>query len=96
MTDANAYVRVSFLVFILSLKVRTKHHIQSMARQQRPISASQSPVAGHLPVSNSVTSQCVPSPLSTPQGMLGHSTPVSYTSQHTRPSTLCLTQLGES
>ncbi|KAA0702035.1 Protein NPAT [Triplophysa tibetana] len=80
----------------MNQRLRTKHHIQSMARQQRPISASQSPNTGHLPVTCSVTSQCVPSPLSTPQGMLGHSTPVSYTSQYTRPSTLCLTQLAES
>ncbi|XP_057207920.1 protein NPAT isoform X2 [Triplophysa rosa] len=80
----------------MNQRLRTKHHIQSMARQQRPISASQSPITGFLPVTCSVTSQCVPSPLSTPQGMLGHSTPVSYTSQYTRPSTLCLTQLGES
>lgn len=80
----------------MNQRLRTKHHIQSMTRHQRPISASQSPITGHLSVTSNVTTQCVPSPLSTLQGMLGHSTPVSYTSQYTRPSTLCLTQLGES
>ncbi|XP_055052594.2 protein NPAT [Misgurnus anguillicaudatus] len=71
-------------------RLRTKNSIQYMARQQRPLAVFQSPITP------SVTGQCVPSSVSTPQGMLGHSTPVSYTSQLTRPSTLCLSQPGES
>uniref|UniRef100_A0A671M7I4 Protein NPAT-like n=1 Tax=Sinocyclocheilus anshuiensis TaxID=1608454 RepID=A0A671M7I4_9TELE len=78
----------------LNQRLRTMNSIQNMRRQQRPLLASQSPITGHPPVTPAL--QCVPSTLSTPQGMLGHSTPVSYTSQHTRPSTLCLSQPGES
>lgn len=71
-------------------RLRTKNSIQYIARQQRPLAVFQSPITP------TVTGQCVPSSVSTPQGMLGHSTPVSYTSQLTRPSTLCLSQPGES
>ncbi|XP_016414099.1 protein NPAT-like isoform X2 [Sinocyclocheilus rhinocerous] len=78
----------------LNQRLRTMNSIQNMRRQQRPLLASQSPITGHPPLTPAL--QCVPSTLSTPQGMLGHSTPVSYTSQHTRPSTLCLSQPGES
>ncbi|XP_051966765.1 protein NPAT-like [Xyrauchen texanus] len=75
-------------------RLRTLNSIQSIRLQQRPLSALQSPMSGNLPVTPA--GQCVPSTVSTPQGMLGHSTPVSYTTQHTRPSTLCFTQPGES
>ncbi|KAK2881022.1 hypothetical protein Q8A67_018290 [Cirrhinus molitorella] len=78
----------------LNQRLRTMNSIQNMRRQQRPLLASQSPIIVHQPVTPAA--QCVPSTVSTPQGMLGHSTPVSYTSQHTRPSTLCLSQPGES
>uniref|UniRef100_A0A8C1P892 Nuclear protein, ataxia-telangiectasia locus n=1 Tax=Cyprinus carpio TaxID=7962 RepID=A0A8C1P892_CYPCA len=78
----------------LNQRLRTMNSIQNMRRQQRPLLASQSPITGQPPLTPAL--QCVPSTLSTPQGMLGHSTPVSYTSQHTRPSTLCLSQPGES
>ncbi|TRY92539.1 hypothetical protein DNTS_024546 [Danionella cerebrum] len=45
---------------------------------------------------NQRSSQCVTlSTVSTPQSMLGHSTPVSFPSQPTRPPTLCLTQSGD-
>ncbi|XP_051535876.1 protein NPAT-like isoform X2 [Myxocyprinus asiaticus] len=75
-------------------RLRTMNSIQSIRLQQRPLSALQSPMSGNLPVTQA--GQCVPSTVSTPQGMLGHSTPVSYTAQHTRPSTFCFTQPGES
>ncbi|XP_073673710.1 protein NPAT [Garra rufa] len=78
----------------LNQRLRTMNSIQNMRRQQRPFLVSQSPIIVHQPVTPAA--QCVPSTVSTPQGMLGHSTPVSYTSQHTRPSTLCLSQPGES
>ncbi|XP_016311128.1 protein NPAT isoform X1 [Sinocyclocheilus anshuiensis] len=78
----------------LNQRLRTMNSIQNMRRQQRPLLASQSPIIGHPPVTPAV--QCVPSAVSTPQGMLGHSTPVSYTSQYTRPFTLYLSQPGES
>ncbi|XP_059389021.1 protein NPAT-like isoform X2 [Carassius carassius] len=78
----------------LNQRLRTMNGIQNMRRQQRPLLASQSPITGHPPLTPAL--QCVPSTFSTPQGMLGHSTPVSYTSQHTRPSTLCLSQPEES
>uniref|UniRef100_A0A8C1TQT0 Nuclear protein, ataxia-telangiectasia locus n=2 Tax=Cyprinus carpio TaxID=7962 RepID=A0A8C1TQT0_CYPCA len=78
----------------LNQRLRTMNSIQNMRRQQRPLLASQSPIIGLPPVTPAV--QCVPSTVSTPQGMLGHSTPVSFTSQHTRPTTLYLSQPGES
>ncbi|XP_052432408.1 protein NPAT [Carassius gibelio] len=78
----------------LNQRLRTMNSIQNMRRQQRPLSATQSPIIGLPPGTPAV--QCVPSTVSTPQGMLGHSTPVSYTSQPTRPSTLYLSQPGES
>ncbi|XP_051522117.1 protein NPAT-like isoform X2 [Myxocyprinus asiaticus] len=77
----------------INQRLRTISSIQSMRPQQRPLSALQSPLSGNLPVTPA--GQCV-SPVSTPQGMLGHSTPMSYTAHHTRPSTLCLSQSGES
>uniref|UniRef100_A0A672RI31 Protein NPAT n=1 Tax=Sinocyclocheilus grahami TaxID=75366 RepID=A0A672RI31_SINGR len=77
----------------LNKRLRTMNSIQNMRRQQRPLLASQSPVIGHPPVTPVV--QCVPRTVSTPQGMLGHSTPVSYTSQYTRPFTLYLSQPGD-
>ncbi|XP_059370306.1 protein NPAT-like isoform X2 [Carassius carassius] len=78
----------------LNQRLRTMNSIQNMRRQQRPLSATQSPIIGLPPGTPAV--QCVPSTVSTPQGMLVHSTPVSYTSQPTRPSTLYLSQPGES
>ncbi|KAK7171853.1 hypothetical protein R3I93_004220 [Phoxinus phoxinus] len=75
----------------LNQRLRTRNSIQ---RQQRPLLVSQSPISGQPPMTP--TSQYVPGTVSTPQGLLGHSTPMSYTSQHTRPSILCLSQPGES
>ncbi|XDV32266.1 hypothetical protein PO909_003129 [Leuciscus waleckii] len=78
----------------LNQRLRTRNSIQNMRRQQRPLLVSQSPISGHPPVTPA--GQYVPGTVSTPQGLLGHSTPMSYTSQHTRLSTLCLSQPGES
>lgn len=79
----------------LNQRMRTRNSIQNMRRQQRPLLVVESPISGHQPVTPS--GQCVvASTVSTPQSMLGHSTPVSYTSLPTRPSTLCLSQPGES
>ncbi|KAG1951744.1 protein NPAT [Pimephales promelas] len=78
----------------LNQRLRTRNSIQCNRRQQRPLLVSQSPISGHPPVTPA--GQYVPASVSTPQGLLGHSTPMSYTSQHTRPSTLCLSQPGES
>lgn len=78
----------------LNQRLRTRNSIQNMRRQQRPLLVSQSPISGHTPVTPA--GQCVPGTVSIPQGLLGHSTPMSYTSQHIRPSTLCLSQPGES
>ncbi|XP_077064467.1 protein NPAT [Siphateles boraxobius] len=78
----------------LNQRMRTRNSIQNVRRQQRPLLVSQSPISGHPPVTPA--GQYVLGTISTPQGLLGHSTPMSYTSQHTRPSTLCLSQPGES
>uniref|UniRef100_A0AAY5EXZ8 Protein NPAT C-terminal domain-containing protein n=1 Tax=Electrophorus electricus TaxID=8005 RepID=A0AAY5EXZ8_ELEEL len=72
---------------------RIKNGIQNM-RRQRALASSQSPGTAGLTVST--PGHCVGSPVAVPQGMLGHSTPVCYTSQQTRPSTISLSQPGES
>ncbi|KAK1785771.1 hypothetical protein P4O66_003151 [Electrophorus voltai] len=72
---------------------RTQNGIQNM-RRQRALASSQSPGTAGLTVST--PGHCVGSPVAVPQGMLGHSTPVCYTSQQTRPSTISLSQPGES
>ncbi|XP_072548082.1 protein NPAT isoform X2 [Salminus brasiliensis] len=74
-------------------RLRTQNSIQNM-RRQRALSAAQSSSTECLTISS--PGNCVASPIPAPQGMLGHSTPVCYTSQHTRPSTISLSQPGDS
>ncbi|XP_066520302.1 protein NPAT [Hoplias malabaricus] len=74
-------------------RLRTQNSIQNM-RRQRNMSASPSSSTGCLSVST--PGNCVSSPIPAPQAMLGHSTPVCYTSQQIRPSTLSLSQPGDS
>ncbi|KAG7321881.1 hypothetical protein KOW79_014739 [Hemibagrus wyckioides] len=73
-------------------RLRTQNSIQNM-RRQRALCSPQTPVTGCLSVST--PGNCVPRVISTPQGILGHSTPVCYTSQQTRPSTISLSQSEE-
>ncbi|TRY96310.1 hypothetical protein DNTS_030037, partial [Danionella cerebrum] len=74
--------------------VRTRNGNQNNKRQHGHLLVSQSPFLVNLPATPA--SQCVTlSTVSTPQSMLGHSTPVSFPSQPTRPPTLCLTQSGD-
>ncbi|XP_067306709.1 protein NPAT isoform X2 [Pseudorasbora parva] len=77
-------------------RMRTRNSIQNMRRQQRPLLVSQSPigVTGNPPVTPA--GQGVPGTVSIPQALLGHSTPMSCTPHHIRPSILCLSQPGES
>ncbi|XP_036417871.1 LOW QUALITY PROTEIN: protein NPAT [Colossoma macropomum] len=74
-------------------RLRTQNSIQNM-RRQRALSASLS--SSTVCLSVSTPGNCVSSPIPAPQGMLGHSTPVCYTSQQTRPSTVSLSQPGDS
>ncbi|KAL7831868.1 hypothetical protein AOLI_G00294160 [Acnodon oligacanthus] len=74
-------------------RLRTQNSIQNM-RRQRALSASLS--SSTVCLSVSTPGNCVSSPIPAPQGMLGHSTPVCYTSQQTRPSTISLSQPGDS
>lgn len=73
-------------------RLRTQNSIQNM-RRQRALSSLQSPATGCLSVST--PGNCVPRPVTAPQGILGHSTPVCYTSQQTRPSTITFSQPEE-
>lgn len=73
-------------------RLRTQNSIQNM-RHQRALSSPQSPATGCLSVST--PGNCVPRPVPAPQGILGHSTPVCYTSQQTRPSTITFSQPAE-
>uniref|UniRef100_A0A3B1JFR7 Nuclear protein, ataxia-telangiectasia locus n=1 Tax=Astyanax mexicanus TaxID=7994 RepID=A0A3B1JFR7_ASTMX len=74
-------------------RLRTQNSIQNR-RCQRNLSTSQTSSTEGLSVST--PRNCVASPIAAPQGMLGHSTPVCYTSQQTRPSTISLSQPGDS
>uniref|UniRef100_A0A4W4DND8 Protein NPAT C-terminal domain-containing protein n=1 Tax=Electrophorus electricus TaxID=8005 RepID=A0A4W4DND8_ELEEL len=85
-------IKIKACVLVV-LTVRTQNGIQNM-RRQRALASSQSPGTAGLTVST--PGHCVGSPVAVPQGMLGHSTPVCYTSQQTRPSTISLSQPGES
>ncbi|KAF5892625.1 protein NPAT-like isoform X2, partial [Clarias magur] len=67
-------------------RLRTQNSIQSMRRQR---ALSQTPAPAGLTFST--PGNCVARPVASPQGILGHSTPVCYTS-HTRPSTISLSQ----
>ncbi|XP_060743978.1 protein NPAT [Tachysurus vachellii] len=73
-------------------RLRTQNSIQNM-RRQRVLSLPQTPAP--MCISVSTPGNCVPRPIPTPQGILGHSTPVCYTSQQTRPSTISLPQSEE-
>ncbi|TSN39309.1 Protein NPAT [Bagarius yarrelli] len=72
-------------------RLRTLNSIQN--RRQRVLSLSQTPATGCLSVSS--PGNCVPRAIPNPQGILGHSTPVCYTSQLTRSSTISLPQSEE-
>lgn len=74
-------------------RLRTQNSIQNR-RCQRNLSTSQTSSTEGLSVST--PRNCVASPIAVPQGMLGHSTPVCYTSQQTRPSTVSLSQPEDS
>ncbi|XP_030634000.1 protein NPAT [Chanos chanos] len=77
-----------------SQRLRTRNGIANM-RRQRALTAAPAPSSGYMTVS--MPQQCGASPAATPQGgMLGHSTPVCYTSQQTRPSTVSFGQPGDS
>ncbi|KAJ8394700.1 hypothetical protein AAFF_G00043000 [Aldrovandia affinis] len=72
-------------------RLRTRNGIVNMRGQRMLSSSARSPNASLLsipPPSSNYDS----SPLATPQGMLGHSTPVCYSSLQTRPSPLCVSQ----
>ncbi|KAI5098923.1 protein NPAT [Silurus meridionalis] len=73
-------------------RLRTQNSIQNM-RRQRPLSSPQTPATGSITVST--PGNCVPRPVPVSQGILVHSTPVCYTSQHMRPSTISLPQSEE-
>ncbi|KAK3531705.1 hypothetical protein QTP70_025941 [Hemibagrus guttatus] len=73
-------------------RLRTQNSIQNM-RRQRALCSPQTPATGCLSVSS--PGNCVPRAIPTLQGILGHSTPVCYTSQQTRPSTISLAQSEE-
>lgn len=72
-------------------RLRTLNSIQN--RRQRVLSSHETSATGCLSVSS--PGNCVPRPIPTPQGILGHSTPVCYTSQQTRLSTISLSQSEE-
>ncbi|XP_076833468.1 protein NPAT [Brachyhypopomus gauderio] len=72
-------------------RLRTQNSIQSL-RRQRALTSSQPP--GGLTVST--PGHCIASPVAVAQSILGHSTPVCHTSQQARPSTISLSQSGES
>ncbi|MCJ8740081.1 hypothetical protein PDJAM_G00054880 [Pangasius djambal] len=73
-------------------RLRTQNSILNM-RRQRALSSTQTPPTVCLSVST--PGNCVPRPIPAPQGILGHSTPVCYTSQQTRPSTISLSHSEE-
>ncbi|XP_027003678.2 protein NPAT [Tachysurus fulvidraco] len=73
-------------------RLRTHNSIQNM-RRQRVLSSPQTPAP--MCISVSTPGNCVPRPIPTPQCILGHSTPVCYTSQQTRPSNISLSQSEE-
>ncbi|XP_036381575.1 protein NPAT-like [Megalops cyprinoides] len=71
-------------------RLRTRNGIVNM-RGQRALSSARPPSTALLSIPPP-SGQYDASPLATPQGMLGHSTPVCYSSLQTRPSPLCVSQ----
>uniref|UniRef100_A0A4W5MXA8 Nuclear protein, ataxia-telangiectasia locus n=1 Tax=Hucho hucho TaxID=62062 RepID=A0A4W5MXA8_9TELE len=69
-------------------RLRTRNGIVNMRGRQRAMSSTQSPGSGFL----SSSAPSVAQGIDTPQSILGHSTPVCYSSQQTRPSPICSTQ----
>ncbi|XP_066555681.1 protein NPAT isoform X2 [Amia ocellicauda] len=72
-------------------RLRTRNGIMNMRRQRAQASLQSPASSGLLSITPSSGPQ-IPSPLPTPQGMLGHSTPVCYSSLQARPSPLCVSQ----
>ncbi|KAI1903695.1 hypothetical protein AGOR_G00029870 [Albula goreensis] len=72
-------------------RFRTRNGIVNIRGQRALSSAARTPNTALLSIPPS-SSQYDTSPLATPQGMLGHSTPVCYSSLQTRPSPLCVSQ----
>ncbi|XP_035289693.1 LOW QUALITY PROTEIN: protein NPAT-like [Anguilla anguilla] len=72
-------------------RLRTRNGIMNMRGQRSLSSCTRSPSTALLAVPPPSTHYDA-SPLATPQGMLGHSTPVCYSSLQTRPSQLCVSQ----
>jgi hypothetical protein len=75
----------------ISSAVRTRNGIVNMRGRQKALSSTQSPSSAFLSSSAPLLAQGFSSPLDTPQSILGHSTPVCYSSQLTRPSPICST-----
>uniref|UniRef100_A0AAZ3NN76 LisH domain-containing protein n=1 Tax=Oncorhynchus tshawytscha TaxID=74940 RepID=A0AAZ3NN76_ONCTS len=72
-------------------RLRTRNGIVNMRGRQKALSSTQSPSSAFLSSSAPLLAQGFSSPLDTPQSILGHSTPVCYSSQLTRPSPICST-----
>ncbi|XP_061106120.1 protein NPAT [Conger conger] len=72
-------------------RLRTRNGIMNMRGQRSLTSCSQSPSTALISVPPP-TAHYDTSPLANPQGMLGHSTPVCYSSLQTRPSPLSVSQ----
>ncbi|XP_055751527.1 protein NPAT-like isoform X1 [Salvelinus fontinalis] len=72
-------------------RLRTRNGIVNMRGRQKALSSTQSPSSGFLSSSAPLLAQGIASPIDTPQNILGHSTPVCYSSQLTRPSPICST-----
>ncbi|KAJ8348574.1 hypothetical protein SKAU_G00271630 [Synaphobranchus kaupii] len=72
-------------------RLRTRNGIMNMRGQRALSSCSRSPSTALLAVPPP-SAHYDTSPLAAPQGMLGHSTPVCYSSLQTRPSPLCVSQ----
>uniref|UniRef100_A0A8C8F134 Protein NPAT C-terminal domain-containing protein n=1 Tax=Oncorhynchus tshawytscha TaxID=74940 RepID=A0A8C8F134_ONCTS len=70
-------------------RLRTRNGIVNMRGRQKALSSTQSPSSAFLSSSAPLLAQGFSSPLDTPQSILGHSTPVCYSSQLTRPSPIC-------
>ncbi|XP_041728268.1 protein NPAT isoform X2 [Coregonus clupeaformis] len=73
-------------------RLRTRNGIVNMRGRPRALSSTLSPSSGFLSSSAPPLAQGIATPLDTPQSILGHSTPVCYSSQQTRSSPICSTQ----
>uniref|UniRef100_A0A4W5QG75 Nuclear protein, ataxia-telangiectasia locus n=1 Tax=Hucho hucho TaxID=62062 RepID=A0A4W5QG75_9TELE len=73
-------------------RLRTRNGIVNMRGRQKALSSTQSLSSAFLSSSAPLLAQDIASPLDTSQSILGHSTPVCYSSQLTRPSPICSTQ----